>query len=344
MPSSELTAFPSTDPIELYRLRDGFYATDLVGAALVFLDLFTWLESHPSTLAELCRHHQLVPRPADVMMTLFTALELVENRSGQFQLTALAREHLVSSSPWFLGPYYAALKERPVCQDYLKVLRTGRPANWGSFKDTRDWAKAMEDPVFADQFTAAMDCRGVYLGPALARSLDCHGRTQLLDVAGGSGIYACALVARHPHLRATVLEKAPVDQVARRAIDKRGFARRVEVVAGDMFADELPAGADLHLLSNVLHDWDEPIVLQLLAKSFRALLPGGMLIIHDAHINETKSGPLPVAKYSALLMHSTEGKCYSLSEIRGYLASVGFQDVVYRPTAVDRSIVTALKP
>jgi hypothetical protein len=84
----------------------------------VFLDLFTWLESHPSTLAELCRHHQLVPRPADVMMTLFTALELVENRSGQFHLTALAREHLVSSSPWFLGPYYAALKERPVCQDY----------------------------------------------------------------------------------------------------------------------------------------------------------------------------------------------------------------------------------
>ena len=86
-----------------------------------------------------------------------------------FHVTELAREHLVKSSPWFLGPYYAALKDRPVCKDYVTVLRTGRTANWGSFKDERDWAKAMEDEAFANQFTAAMDCRGVYLGPAVAR-------------------------------------------------------------------------------------------------------------------------------------------------------------------------------
>src|SRR6185503_11272366 len=127
------------------------------------------------------------------------------------------------------------------------------------------------------------------------------------DVAGGSGIYACALVARHPHLRATVLEKPPVDQVARRAIAARGFQERVAVEARDMFTHEFPPGHDAHLISNVLHDWDEPVVRELLEKSYRALTPGGLLIIHDAHINGTKSGPLAVAKYSALLMHCTEG-------------------------------------
>ena len=208
MTPGDLTASPSTDPIELYRLRDGFYATDLLGAALVYLDLFSWLEQHPSDLAGICREHQLVARPADVMMTLFTALGLVENRAGQFHLTALAQEHLATSSPWFLGPYYAALKNRPVCKDYVNVLHTGRPANWGSFQDNKDWAKAMEDDAFAAQFTAAMDCRGSYLGPAVARVLDLSEHGHLLDVAGGSGVYACAIVARHPHLRATVLEKS----------------------------------------------------------------------------------------------------------------------------------------
>jgi hypothetical protein len=189
-----------------------------------------------------------------------------------------------------------------------------------------------------------MDCRGVYLAPAMARHLDCRGLTHLLDVAGGSGIYACALVARHPHLQATVLEKPPVDQVALRAIAQRGFADRVSVTPGDMFSEDWPRDCDLHLISNVLHDWDEPVAKGILAKSFGALAPGGMLVIHDAHINESKSGPLPVAKYSALLMHSTEGKCYSVEEMRHFLTATGFVGIQFRETTADRSILTARKP
>src|SRR5437773_4186179 len=190
------------------------------------------------------------------MLTLFTALGFVESREGVFHVTPLAREHLVSSSPWFVGPYYAALKDRPVCKDYVEVLRTGRPANWGGAKEGKDWHKSMEDPAFADQFTAAMDCRGVYLGAAAARALDTRGLTHLLDVAGGSGIYACAIVARHPHLRATVLEKSPVDRITQKLLAERGFADRISVHRGDMFVDPFAEACDIHLLSNVLHVWD----------------------------------------------------------------------------------------
>ena len=110
-----------------------------------------------------------------------------------------------------------------------------------------------------------------------------------------------------------------------------------------MLAGDFPDGCDVHLISNVLHDWDEPVVGALLAKSHRALPRGGLLVIHDAHINETKTGPLPVAKYSALLMHATEGKCYSLGELRRLLDTAGFTGMAYLPTAADRSVVTAVK-
>ena len=343
MPHIDLTATPATNPLEIYRLRDGLYAVDLLGAALVHFDFFTWLSERPSDKATICRELQIIERPTDVMLTLFTAMGLVESKDGIFHVTKLAHEHLVKSSPWFLGPYYASLKDRPVLKDYVSVLRTGKTANWGSFKDEKDWARAMEDEAFANNFTAAMDCRGAYLGPAVARNLDCTGFKRLLDVAGGSGIYACAMVAKHLHLRATVYEKPPVDGVARQAIEKRGFSSRVSVIAGDMLKEELPTGFDLHLISNVLHDWDEPIVKQLLAKSFRALAPRGMLVVHDAYLNETKSGPLPVAKYSALLMHSTEGKCYSLGEMRSYLTEAGFTGMTFKETAADRGIITVRK-
>jgi SAM-dependent methyltransferase len=335
---------PSADPLPLYRYRDGLYAADLLAAALTRFDFFSRLAAQPADHAGVCRLFGFAPRPADVMLTLFTAMGLLEKAGGVFQLTALAREFLVKDSPWFMAPYFAALKDRPVCRDYVEVLQTGKPAHWGGYQDGKDWARAMEDDAFAEQFTAAMDCRGAYLAPALARALDCRGLAHALDIAGGSGVYACALVEAHPHLRATVLEKPPVDRVAARAIERRDATGRVEVRAGDMFAEELPGGCDLHLFSNVLHDWEEPAVLDLLAKSFRALTPGGLLVIHDMHLNEDKSGPLHVAEYSALLMHSTWGKCYSLGELRDFLARLGFTEMQFTPTAAGRSAVTARKP
>lgn len=340
----DLTRLPHTDPLEIYRYRDGLYAADLLAAAICEFDFFTWLAAHPADKATICRELGLAERPTDVMLTLFTADGFIRRDGAEFHVTPLGAEHLVRTSPFFIGPYYASLQERPVVRDYVKILRTDKPANWGSFQHQKEWSEAMLTAEFATTFTAAMDCRGVYLGAALARQIDPRDRSRLLDIAGGSGIYACALVAHHPHLAATVFERPPVDRIARTMIEKRGFTNRVGVVAGDMFSDPLPAGHDLHLYSNVLHDWDAGKVAPLLAASFRALTPGGMLIVHDAHVNADKTGPLPVAKYSALLMSVTEGKCYSTLEMETLLTAAGFRDCRHQPTVADRSVITALKP
>lgn len=339
----DLRTVPATDPTSIYRYRDGLYAADLLGCAIVFLDLFTWLHQHPGKIEEIRKQFDLAARPADVMLTLFAAMGLLRRDGDTILLTDLAREHLVSSSPWFIGPYYASLKDRPVCKDFLEVLRTDKPANWGSFKSEKDWARAMEDPAFADSFTAAMDSRGVYLSQAVAKAVDLRNRHKLLDIAGGSGIYACSAVSHYPQLHAAVFEKAPVHKVAARAIENRGSSERVAVIEGDMFTQSLPQGFDVHLFSNVLHDWDEPTVQTLIQKSFDSLNPGGMLIIHDVIIDEDKSGPLPNAAYSALLMHATPGKCYSVGEYFSALRKAGFRDFAFKNTAADRSIITAQK-
>ena len=339
----DLRSVPETDPVSIYRVRDGIYAADLLLTAIVHLDFFSWLDKQPATKADVCRAFETADRPTDVMLTLFTAMGLIEERWDLFRPTPLAREHLVHTSPWFLGPYYESLKNRPVALDLLTVLRTGKPASWGSQKDEKDWHQAMESETFAAQFTAAMDCRGVYLAQAVAKAVDLTWRTHLLDIAGGSGVYACSLVTHHPHLVATVFEKPPVDRIAAGAIAARGCSGKVDVAAGDMLADPLPADADAHLYSNVLHDWDEPVVRRLLEKSFAALPSGGLIVIHDAFLNAAKTGPLHVAEYSVLLMHSSEGRCYSTREIEQYLTDAGFRDPVYRDTAAARGVMTATK-
>jgi len=339
----DLRTVPDTDPVDIYRVRDGIYAADMLLMGIVHLDFFSWLAGNPSTLDDVCRAFETIARPTDVMLTLFASMGLVESRDGMFHLTTKAREHLVKTSPWFLGPYYESLKNRPVALDLLKVLRTGKPANWGSQKDEKDWHKAMETEAFAAQFTAAMDSRGVYLAQAVAKSIDFTGRRRVLDIAGGSGVYACSIVTHHPHLTASVFEKRPVDTIAAGAIAKRGCAQRISVVAGDMLTDTLPLDADVHLWSNVLHDWDEPTVRELIGKSFDALPHGGLIVIHDAFLNAEKNGPLHVAEYSVLLAHASEGRCYSTREMESYLISAGFREPVYRDTAAARGVMFASK-
>lgn len=333
---------PVTDPLPLYRLRDGLMGVDLLAAAVSHFNLFTWLADHPATVGSLAAHFGMHARPAGVLVTLCSALGLVTQAGGVIHVTARAREHLVEGSPWCLKPYYDTLKKRPQTREFVEVLTTGKPANWGS-AHSNAWAQAMESDEFADEFTAAMDCRGIVLAPALARNLDLSGSRALLDVAGGSGIYACALSARFGHLRASVFEKPPVDRIARKAVARRGLSDRVDVIAGDMFESELPSGFDVILLSNVLHDWDDPVAEALVQKAARALPSGGLLLIHDAFLNAESTGPLPVAMYSALLMHSTEGRCFSVSEIRSWLEHAGLEWAGHHPSAVDRSVVVARK-
>ncbi len=334
---TDLTLAPATDPSAIYQNRDELYGADMLVAALTGLDFFTWLDAHPGTVDDIAGHFGFHRRPVDVMTTLFVAMELLAREGAVLRLSATAKEHLVATSPWFLGPYFPKVADRPIAQDLLAVLRSGQPANFAGRKDEADWHRAMETERVAEEFTAAMDRRGRLLAQALAKHLDLEERRAVLDIAGGSGIYACALAAHNPQLAGAVLEKPPVDAIARRAIAQRGFADRVAVVSADMLAGALPTGYDVHLFSNVLHDWDEDVVRRLLAASAGALVPGGLLVVHDAFLNADKTGPLTIAKYSVLLMHVTQGRCYSDREISQWASEEGFERFERVPSALGRS-------
>lgn len=344
MPIASLTRHATTDPTAIYRYRDGLYAADLLTAAIVHLNFFTWLSAHPSTPDEICAGLGLTSRPVDVLLTLCASNGLVAHENGRYVVTPVAREHLVAGSPFHLAPYYASLKDRPVVTDFIRVLKSDKPAHWGAAKDGHDWHRAMEDDAFAQAFTDAMDCRGLYLAQALLPHVKLDGRKRLLDIGGGSGIYACTLAAHAPSLHAVVFDQSPVDRIAARLIAARGCEAQVTVQTGSFFTDAWPADCDVHLFSNVLHDWGMPEVRHLILASFAALPAGGLIVIHEAFINAEKTGPRPVAEYSALLMHSTQGKCYAVSEYEELLIEAGFDTITFAETVADRGVMTARKP
>ena len=101
--------------------------------------------------------------------------------------------------------------------------------------------------------------------------------SSLLDVGGGSGIYSVAILQQNPQLRAIVWDRVEVLKVASEFGQTYGVADRLELRAGDMFADPVPGDCDVVLLSNILHDWDVPECRTLLNRCADALPTGGRL-------------------------------------------------------------------
>jgi 2-polyprenyl-3-methyl-5-hydroxy-6-metoxy-1,4-benzoquinol methylase len=335
---------PTTDPGIILQLRDRQYAAELIATALEHFDLFSWLsEREGISPQEIASQLGVAERPLDVLLTLCRAYGFVEGVE-LVRLTELGREHLVKSSPWFLGPYFSPIRDTPIVESFLKVLKTGKPANWQAKDSGGDWHESMKDPGFAQEFLQLMNCRGLLFGQKLAEGLGplLGERTRLLDVGGGSGIYSATMCSAHPQVSAVVLEQEPVDEIVRAEIARHGLSACVEVVTGDMFEDRWPE-AEIVLLSNVLHDWDVAEIEMIVKKAAEALTPGGLLVIHDAFIADDKSGPVEVAEYSALLMNITQGKCYSAAEYAALMEPLGFDAGEYYESVSHRGWMTAVR-
>lgn len=338
---------PQPDIAQVIRWRDSSYAADLYIAAVSWLDLFTYLDETPATEAELREHFQTKERPTRTMIRLFESWGLLANANGKLHITEAARRYLSRGSSENISSYIATMKYKSSVREIYDVLRQGVPDTWHVERgDTTNWDALMQTDDFADLNTQGMEERGRIFAPDLARLLDCSHDTAVLDVGGGSGVYSAHLIERYPHLAATIFERPPVDQLARRCLAERKLpAAKARVIAGDMFVDPFPQTASLHLYSHVLHNWGPEKVRLLLDKSCRSLLPGGRVAVYSCHPDD-RTGPAPVAEaeYSVLLTTGYEGCCYSFDDMRSLMEGVGFQHVDYRKSICNRSLITARKP
>lgn len=329
MPLSALTR-PATDPTKIFEHFRNGYATDLLTVAAADFDVFGRLARGPKAIDELRAEIGLAERPANVLFTALRAMDLlVRTADGRLDLTPAAREHLVPGAYFEVGGYIGLVAEAPNVRALAERLRTNRPAGnreedeGAAFIFRQGMESAMDRESSARRLTLSLAGRAKNVAPHLAANVLLDEARLLLDVGGGTGIYAIACVQQNPGLRAIIWDRPEVLKVAREMVEAYGVADRVELVPGDMFDDPVPVGADVILLSNILHDWDVPECRTLLKRCADALASGGRVLIHDVFLDDDLGGPLPVALYSTALFTLTEGRAYSAGEYRGWLRGAG---------------------
>ena len=161
---------------------------------------------------------------------------------------------------------------------------------------------------------------------------------ELLERAAALGFRVLAIT-----LHDAVFDRAEVLKVAAEMAREYGVADRIELVAGDMFADPFPVEADIVLLSNILHDWDVPECEKLIERCAAATTPGGRVVIHDVFLDDDLTGPLPLALYSAALFTMTEGRAYSAAEYREMLTRAKLKPEGVIPTLIHCGLLAGRK-
>jgi SAM-dependent methyltransferase/predicted transcriptional regulator len=226
--------------------------------------------------------------------------------------------------------------------------------NWSRFTDviqkgTNSKLKPVVDSEFEedrDAFIGAMHVAAIRLSVKIANTYDLSSHKKLLDIGGGSGAYTIAFLGKNPKLKAVIFDLKGVIPIAKEKISENNFLDRVNFVVGDFYTDDLPTGCDIALLSAIIHQNSPQQNVELYRKIYHALDPGGVLIIRDHIMDESRIHPPAGALFALnMLVNTKAGDTYTFREVKDTLKTAGFVEVklVMSGTEMD-CLVESKKP
>jgi hypothetical protein len=211
------------------------------------------------------------------------------------------------------------------------AARTGQP--------TTDWpalvAYFASHPEEAAVFNEAMVAKSQVVIPAVLDAFAFDAFKVVADIGGGRGHLLQAILARAPDARGVLFELPHVIADAAPAASPR-----LRLVAGDFFADAMPA-ADLYILMDLLHDWADEDAARILAALRRAAPRGGHVLVIETLVAEGP-GPHFSKMLDILMLALTGGRERTPAEHARLLDGAGFRLERVVPTTAQYSIVEAV--
>lgn len=210
----------------------------------------------------------------------------------------------------------------------LHSVRTGRPG-YPEVHGKPFWQDLADDPGLARSFDDLMSWHGSWFDE-IDQGYDWSRAARVTDVGGGAGTLLARLMRDRPGLRGTLVELPATLKAAEDLLGAAGVRERCELVQGDFF-DALPAGADVYVLSNVLHDWDHGNALRILrrcgqaaADSAAAGAPGSRVLIADRLVEEGANARL-VTMLDLRMLVTVGGEERTLEQLTRLVEEAGLQ-------------------
>ncbi|MEV4258992.1 methyltransferase [Spirillospora sp. NPDC049652] len=257
--------------------------------AFVELDLAGWLRDGPLTVAEIAERAGLDRAALARLLRTSAGSGLVRSLRVEGEPV---RYDLTDVGHTLRGDVRRSMRSVVIPQgapDFLEAMgsldeavRNGKSpfaARFGSM-----YGYLASHPDARHHFDAHMATRSRTIAEATVGAYDFSGLGTIADIGGGVGTVLATILETHPDARGLLFELEPVIEAASAFLAPLGVADRCELVAGDFFS-AVPA-ADVYLLSNIVHNWNDEDALTIL-RNVRAAMPAdGRVLLLDILLPE----------------------------------------------------------
>jgi SAM-dependent methyltransferase len=302
----------------------GYYWKTCTLHAAVKLDIFTVIGDDTMTGTKIADRIGANPDATDRLLNALVAMGLLEKEGETFLNVESAGRFLRKDSKAYLG--YMIQHHHHLVSSWSKLdqaVLSGTPTrNRTSFSD-----ESVREAFLMGMFNNAM-----LQAPALVDSIDLSENRNLLDLGGGPGTYAIHFCQKNPQLNAVVFDLPTTQPYAEKTIAKFGLSERISFLAGDYVTEPLQGQYDAIWMSHILHGEGPSDCLDIIQKAAAALEPGGILLIHEFILDDTKDGPLFAALFSLNMLTGTpDGRSYNQQELSDMMTQAGLSDIQRSP-------------
>lgn len=327
--------------IALLELATGAWTTQVLYVAAK-LGIADELAAGPARAHDIAARVGAEPDALHRLMRALTSRGVLrQRRDGRFTLT----------------PVGEALREGVDGSLRDMVLFIGHPARWAdwgslaySVQTGRPAAEKLRgmpffdylatDPEFAAVFNNAMTAASGLSNDVALQAYDFTGARLVVDVGGGHGAVLATILRSAPNAKGILYDLPEVVAGAGALLDQSDVSQRSTVAAGS-FMESVPAGGDLYVMKNIIHDWSDAEALTILRNIRAAVTDGGKLVLLEMVLPERASSFIGhLLDLEMLLMVS--GRERTRSEYEQLLRQAGFQLTRVIPTVSPLSVVEAV--
>ncbi|MFP4544555.1 MAG: methyltransferase [Bacteroidota bacterium] len=300
------------------------------------LDIFTRLEESPKSSKDTAASTGADVRATDRLMSALAALGFIKKENGIYSNTEISSTYLVKGKPDYLGGIGHMAHLWDNWSGLTKSVITGKPPRREEIGERgEEWIRS---------FIKAMHSRGIKRSKELKQFIKMNNNDRVLDIGGGSGVFAETLIEDFPKASADIYDLPEVIPVTEEYINKSSASDRMKTVAGDFMRDSLGNGYDMALLSSIIHmlSYEENVLL--LKKSYMALVEGGRVVISDYIMSEDRTEPADGAIFALnMLVGTKNGDTYTKREVLAMLEEAGFVKVEFTPVNESTTIAVGYK-
>ena len=304
---------PGSAADRLARLADGYLVTQLLHVA-VALGVPDALAAGPRSAPDLARELGAVPGALHRVLRGLAAEEVLEELpGGRFALTDTGRL-LRTGVPGSLCDWVAmrgGLYAGAAAGLLAAVREGGTPFEAVHGRPFFEHLSA--EPARLATFQAAMANRSAREARAVVAAYDLTGCSSVVDVGGGRGTLLRAVRERVPGAGVVLFDLPEV--VA---------GSDLPAVGGD-FLVEVPGGADVYLLSRVLHDWDDDVALRVLCTCRAAMRPDSVLLVVEAVLPERAPDDPAAVRMDLHMLLLLPGRERAVAEYADLCAAAGLR-------------------